>query len=87
MNDNPTLNEVIMLVNKVGEMRRQRATLASQLRESICSDDITGLLVTRINDNVEEIFTKELEKHDKYVSPLKLAYGNDVHCLNNTIQE
>ncbi|BES89352.1 BRO1 [Nesidiocoris tenuis] len=68
LNDNPTLNEVIMLVNKVGEMRRQRATLASQLRESICSDDITGLLVTRINDNVEEIFTKELEKHDKYVT-------------------
>uniref|UniRef100_A0A146M9J2 Tyrosine-protein phosphatase non-receptor type 23 n=1 Tax=Lygus hesperus TaxID=30085 RepID=A0A146M9J2_LYGHE len=66
--DDPTLNEVILLVNKVGEMRRQRATLASQLRESICSDDITGQLVTRINEKMEDIFVKELEKHDKYVT-------------------
>uniref|UniRef100_T1HD61 BRO1 domain-containing protein n=1 Tax=Rhodnius prolixus TaxID=13249 RepID=T1HD61_RHOPR len=63
-----SLNEVIMLVNKVGEMRRQRAMLASQLRESLCSDDITGQLVTRSEEKPEDIFVKELQKHDKYTT-------------------
>lgn len=68
MEQDSSLNEVIMLVNKVGEMRRQRAMLASQLRESLCSDDITGQLVTRSEEKPEDIFVKELQKHDKYVS-------------------
>lgn len=57
-----------MLVDKVGEMRKQRAMLASQLRESVCSDDITAQLVTRVDERKEDIFEREMQKHNKYVS-------------------
>ncbi|KAK9510379.1 hypothetical protein O3M35_005178 [Rhynocoris fuscipes] len=78
------LAEVILLVNKVGEMRRQRAMLASQLRESLCSDDITGQLVTRSDEKPEDIFAKELQKHDKYTSLIEqnlAAQDNIIRAL------
>lgn len=68
LKEDPTIKEVIMLVDKVGEMRKQRAMLASQLRESVCSDDITAQLVTRVDERKEDIFEKEMQKHNKYVS-------------------
>ncbi|XP_014253355.1 tyrosine-protein phosphatase non-receptor type 23 [Cimex lectularius] len=67
LHEDQSLNEVITLVNKVNEMRKQRAMLASQLRESVCSDDITGQLITRADEKLEDIFSKEMQKHDKYV--------------------
>lgn len=63
----PIIKEMQHLVGKVEEMKRQRAMLATQLRESICSDDITAQLVTRQGENLEKIFAQELEKHSKYV--------------------
>ena len=71
MSEDQTLKDVIMLVGKVDEMRRQRSMLACQLRESICSDDITTQLVTRQNENTETIFQQEMQKHNRYVSYIK----------------
>lgn len=56
------------LVSKVAEMRNQRAMLATQLRESVCTDDITGKLVTTQADNLDALFQQEMQKHAKYVS-------------------
>lgn len=56
------------LMEKVEEMRSQRAMLTSQLRDSICKDDITQLLVTQPNENVDSLFQEELKKHQDIVS-------------------
>jgi len=56
------------LVGKVEEMRRQRAMLAAQLRESTCQDDITHQLVTRTGESLDTIFSQEMQKHQRYVS-------------------
>ncbi|XP_045472120.1 tyrosine-protein phosphatase non-receptor type 23 isoform X2 [Harmonia axyridis] len=62
--DESSLKEVEMLLSKVDEMRTQRSILWAQLRDALHSDDITRVLVTKeANQTVEDIFTKELEKH------------------------
>lgn len=80
--ESESLKEVTMLVGKVDEMRKQRAMLASQLRESICSDDITTILVTRNSENIEALFEDELKKHDRYVSFVIYLF----FFFNNVIQ-
>lgn len=70
----PIVKEMQHLVGKVEEMRFQRATLATQLRESVCSDDITAQLVVRQNDNLETVFQEELQKHSKYVRASAFFY-------------
>ncbi|XP_046386380.1 tyrosine-protein phosphatase non-receptor type 23 isoform X2 [Ischnura elegans] len=66
------LSELRRLMAKVDEMRQQRATLSSQLRESVCADDITRRLVTLSSSadqpSQESLFQQELQKHQKYVT-------------------
>ncbi|GLV42515.1 myopic [Carabus blaptoides fortunei] len=67
----PAVDEVIIkdlesLVGKVDEMRAQRATLVAQLREAVCADDITTLLVTKPpNLTMDQLFQRELNKHKR----------------------
>lgn len=68
LEEDPAVKEMMHLVGKVEEMRRQRSMLATQLRESVCSDDITSQLVTRQGENLDTLFAQELQKHSKYVS-------------------
>ncbi|XP_039279943.1 LOW QUALITY PROTEIN: tyrosine-protein phosphatase non-receptor type 23 [Nilaparvata lugens] len=84
------LKEVRHLLSKVEEMRRQRSMLATQLRESICGDDITSQLVTRQAENLEAVFSKELEKHSQYVSLLEQnlsAQDNILKALTDAYAE
>ncbi|GLH05002.1 Tyrosine-protein phosphatase non-receptor type 61F [Gryllus bimaculatus] len=66
--DQEAVEKLRQLVAKVEEMRRQRAMLSAQLRESICQDDITRQLVTRASEPLDTIFNQELQKHQRYVS-------------------
>ncbi|KAJ1520087.1 hypothetical protein ONE63_004309 [Megalurothrips usitatus] len=61
------VKEMQSLMEKVEEMRTQRAMLTTQLRDSICKDDITQILVTQQNGNLETIFQEELKKHQDIV--------------------
>ena len=62
------------LMEKVEEMRSQRAMLTSQLRDSICKDDITQLLITHPNENFDSLFQEELKKHQDIVSVSLLTF-------------
>lgn len=67
--DEAKLAEIQKLVGKVEEMRNQRSMLWGQLRDAVHQDDITGLLVTKQPEqNLEQLFQKELEKHKKLVN-------------------
>lgn len=61
------VREMQNLMEKVEEMRSQRAMLTSQLRDSICKDDITQLLITHPNENFDSLFQEELKKHQDIV--------------------
>ena len=45
--DRDTLESMRKLVGKVDEMRQQRATYETQLREQVRKDDVTAALVTQ----------------------------------------
>ncbi|XP_063228884.1 tyrosine-protein phosphatase non-receptor type 23 isoform X3 [Bacillus rossius redtenbacheri] len=66
--DDPASREMRRLVRKVDEMRSQRSSLLSQLRDAVCRDDITKQLVTRAQEPADTIFAQELEKHQPTVS-------------------
>lgn len=66
-NDEGTGKELKRLINKVDEMKNQRLVLKNQLREYIQGDDITTLLVTKEDKNLQDLFAQELKKHDRQV--------------------
>lgn len=66
--DPKLLSETQMLLNKVNEMRVQRAQLYAQLNENIQKDDITSQLIVWGENDVEKLFKTELEKHKKLIS-------------------
>ncbi|CAH1248913.1 PTPN23 [Branchiostoma lanceolatum] len=57
-----------MLKEKVEEMQQQRKMLEDQLREQIQNDDITQVLVTRDQGNLEDLFKQELKKYDQVIA-------------------
>ncbi|XP_030747813.1 tyrosine-protein phosphatase non-receptor type 23 [Sitophilus oryzae] len=69
--DQNLLKELELLNSKVDEMKTQRAMLWAQLRDSVHNDDITNALVTKPQDtSLEQLFTKELDKHTALVNLL-----------------
>lgn len=46
LDDMKSLQKIKTILDKVDEMRKQRISLESQLRDLIHKDDITGVLVT-----------------------------------------
>ncbi|XP_055314078.1 tyrosine-protein phosphatase non-receptor type 23 [Sitodiplosis mosellana] len=66
--DPKLLSETQMLLNKVNEMRVQRAQLYAQLSENIQNDDITAQLVAWGDEDVEKLFKSELGKHEQLIN-------------------
>ena len=60
------------LLNKVEEMKKQRQTLEGQLRDSLQSDDITSLIVTKEGGNMK---VSEEGKADMLKSYSKIGYS------------
>ncbi|XP_055382713.1 tyrosine-protein phosphatase non-receptor type 23 isoform X2 [Condylostylus longicornis] len=59
--------ELKLILNKVNEMKAQRAQFHADLRISINSDDITSKVIAHGNNDLKELFKKELGKHDHNV--------------------
>ncbi|XP_071792026.1 tyrosine-protein phosphatase non-receptor type 23-like isoform X2 [Asterias amurensis] len=66
--DKEAESKLIMLLNKVEEMKNQRVTLEAQLREQLRKDDITSRIVTTEGANLKEMFGDELQKHNDHVT-------------------
>ncbi|CAL8111900.1 unnamed protein product [Orchesella dallaii] len=85
------LERMKKLAGKVGEMRKQREMLESQLRDSILSDDITKSLVGKVaGDDLDPVFKEELQKHDKVTLVLDqnlLAQENIIRALTEANAE
>ncbi|ODM90715.1 Tyrosine-protein phosphatase non-receptor type 23 [Orchesella cincta] len=84
------LERMKKLAGKVGEMRKQREVLESQLRDSILNDDITKSLVVRKGEDQDAIFKEELQKHDKVTQVLDqnlLAQENIIRALTEANAE
>ncbi|KAJ9584232.1 hypothetical protein L9F63_021437, partial [Diploptera punctata] len=82
--DEESEREMQYLTNKVDDMRKKRAMLVAQLRESVCQDDITHQLVTHTGESLDAVFSQEMEKHQTYVNLIEqnlIAQDNILKAL------
>ncbi|XP_053685329.1 tyrosine-protein phosphatase non-receptor type 23 [Sabethes cyaneus] len=73
--DEMTLKDLQGILAKVNEMREQRAKLYQELRDNVTNDDITTQLIALESGSdskkrMQELFKKELGKHDQLVALL-----------------
>lgn len=69
------------ILDKIDEMKQQRASLLSQLSQSLEQDDVTKHVVAASSEKeLKDVFDKEILKHHKYSNPLKsnLKLQNDL---------
>lgn len=68
VNEN-VFHDLKLILNKVNEMKAQRAQFCADLRIAINDDDITSKIIAHGEENdVKELFKKEIGKHDKLVA-------------------
>uniref|UniRef100_A0A182PUL2 Tyrosine-protein phosphatase non-receptor type 23 n=1 Tax=Anopheles epiroticus TaxID=199890 RepID=A0A182PUL2_9DIPT len=89
--DEAVFQELNTIVQKVKEMKVQRIKLYQDLRQNITDDDITSQLIAlegggsgEQKQKMEELFRKELSKHDQLVGLLEQnmkAQGNILKAL------
>lgn len=85
--DESALQDIQLLLNKVEEMKIQRQTLLSMLREALNNDDITSQVIAWGDKKIEKLFKKELGKHDKTLQLLEqnmAAQANILKALTDT---
>lgn len=69
--DDETIRKLEKLLEKVDEMKQQRASLLSQLRQSLNDDDVIKHVVAASSEHeLKNVFDKEIQKHNKYLTPL-----------------
>lgn len=79
-----SLQKMKTILGKVDEMRKQRISLESQLRELIHKDDITGVLVTTDRAEIKTLFAEQLKKYDQlkgYIEQNLVAQDNILKAL------
>lgn len=84
--DMTSLQKMKTLLDKVDEMRKQRISLESQLRDLIHKDDITGVLVTADRAEIKTMFVEQLKKYDQlkgYLEQNLAAQGNILKALTD----
>ncbi|TRY65701.1 hypothetical protein DNTS_005550 [Danionella cerebrum] len=78
------LQKMKTILCKVDEMRKQRISLESQLRDLIQKDDITGMLVTTDRADYKALFAEQLKKYDQlkgYIEQNLTAQENILKAL------
>ncbi|KAK2887378.1 hypothetical protein QQF64_013494 [Cirrhinus molitorella] len=79
-----SLHKLKTILGKVDEMRKQRISLESQLRDLIHKDDITGVLVTTDRAEMKTLFAEQLKKYDQlkgYIEQNLVAQDNILKAL------
>ncbi|XP_016297488.1 tyrosine-protein phosphatase non-receptor type 23-like [Sinocyclocheilus anshuiensis] len=79
-----SLQKMKIILGKVDEMRKQRISLESQLRDLIHKDDITGVLVTTDRAEIKTLFAEQLKKYDQlkgYIEQNLVAQDNILKAL------
>lgn len=70
--DEELIRKLEKLLDKVDEMKQQRASLLSQLSQSLEKDDVIKYVVAAASEQeLKNVFDKEIQKHHKYLAPLQ----------------
>ena len=80
--DDDNIKEIEKLLDKVQEMKDQRASLEKQLREGLQNDDVLKHVLTHSREEMDSVFDKELKKYDSLVSLLKQNMSAQENILN-----
>ncbi|XP_043647782.1 tyrosine-protein phosphatase non-receptor type 23 [Drosophila teissieri] len=85
LNTTEIFRDVKLILNKVNEMKAQRAQFHADLRIAINEDDITGKVIAHGGqEGLQALFATELGKHDKITELLDqnmVAQGNILQAL------
>ncbi|EDX10468.1 GD12600 [Drosophila simulans] len=85
LNTTEIFRDVKLILNKVNEMKAQRAQFHADLRIAINEDDITGKVIAHGGqEGLQALFATELGKHDKITALLDqnmVAQGNILQAL------
>lgn len=69
--DEETIRRLERLLDKVDEMKSQRASLLEQLSKSLNQDDVIKHVVAATSEQeLKKVFDKEIQKHNRYLEPL-----------------
>lgn len=70
--DEEVIRKLEKLLEKVDEMKQQRASLLSQLRQSLNDDDVIKHVVAASSElELRNVFDREIKKHNKFLHPLQ----------------
>lgn len=70
--DEELIRKLEKLLDKVDEMKQQRANLLSQLSQSLEQDDVIKYVVAAASEQeLKNVFDKEIQKHHKFLAPLQ----------------
>lgn len=70
--DEEVIRKLEKLLDKVDEMKSQRASLINQLRQSLDQDDVIKHVVAASSEHeLKKVFDTEIQKHNKYLDPLR----------------
>lgn len=70
--DLEVIRKLEKLLDKVDEMKQQRASLFAQLRQSLNDDDVIKHVVSASSEQeLKSVFDKEIQKHNKFLAPLQ----------------
>ncbi|CAB4055292.1 PTPN23 [Lepeophtheirus salmonis] len=75
------IDDILLIYNKVKEMKSQRIFLLDKLRDEIQSDDITKKLILYKNKDLSEVFSTELKKHDSVIQLIRTNLGAQSNIL------
>lgn len=82
--------ELARLMGKVEEMRSQRQELLAELRLSIQNDDITKKVLAASDEDLDNMFQKELDKHGSLLDLLEQnmsAQENIIGALTAVVEK
>lgn len=82
------LKDLKLILNKANEMRAQREQFHADLRIAINDDDITTKVIAKDNEmSLNELFKKEISKHDKQVNLIEQNLSAQANILAALTEE
>lgn len=81
-NSAEVFKDLKLILNKVNEMKAQRAQFHADLRIAVNNDDITTKVIAHgINEGLQALYATELKKHDKQVELIETNLNAQTNIL------
>ncbi|KAI8428293.1 hypothetical protein MSG28_002499 [Choristoneura fumiferana] len=80
--DREAMSEMRRVVGKAREMQTQRDSLVAALRAAVAADDVTARLLARGSEPRDQLFARELAKHESQVKIIETNLAAQENIIN-----